>query len=178
MFHFSRLETERPPPAFVDYLAVLIDDEYPVGHAAVRVADSVIHFVNQQRHGHFQRAATFLSDGDTIGLVCRLENRDADFVISRLAPAVGRVRLADIDRQESDSVFVALMNLFQDPRLGSIGASGKAAEDEHHGLLAAELGERDGLLAVVGLEREIGRELADIRPLEEGAQLAVQQTTQ
>ena len=35
MFHFPRLETERPPPAFVDYLSVLIEDEYPIGHAAV-----------------------------------------------------------------------------------------------------------------------------------------------
>jgi len=98
LFHFSRFETERPPPAFVDYLSILVDDEYPIGHAAVSMAHPIVHFIHQERHSQLQRAATFLGDGKSSGLVRRLENGDADFVIPRLAPAVGRMRLADVDR--------------------------------------------------------------------------------
>src|SRR3712207_8524109 len=49
----------------------------------------------------------------------------------------------------------------QDPKLGSIGPSGKAAEDQHHRLLAVKLGQANLLLAVLGLEREIRGLLSD-----------------
>src|SRR5207245_4661659 len=119
----------------------------------------------------FQRAAAFLSDGDSIGLIGRLENGDADFVIPRLAPAVGRVRLADVDRQESDAVFVTLMNLFQDPRLGSIRPAGEAAEDEYNRLSAAVLREAILPIAVLGSQSELRRFLPHSRAFMNGSEL-------
>jgi hypothetical protein len=100
---------------------------------------SIVHLVDQKRHGHFERAATFFGHGHALGLGCGLENRDADFVIARLPPAVGRMRFPYVNRQESNLVLVALVDFFQDPRLGSIRASGEAAENQHDRLSTLEL---------------------------------------
>ena len=49
-----------------------------------------------------------------------------------------RMRFANIDRNELDSVFPSGAHGFQGPTLGPVIASRKAAEDQNDGLLASE----------------------------------------
>src|SRR5205085_3088178 len=83
--------------------------------------------------------------------------------------------LTDIDRQELDLILVTAIQSFQDPKLGSIRPSGKAAEDKHDRLLAAIVAQVDGPLAVMRLEGEARSAFADGRPLEERTKLPRQQ---
>ena len=90
-------------------------------------------------YSDFQARATFLRHADPLFHEFGLWDGDASAVIARLAPAVGRVRLPHIDAQKFGAVAITAVQVVQDPRLGSIGPSGKAAEDEHDRFLAAEL---------------------------------------
>jgi hypothetical protein len=115
------------------------------------VADVVLHVVHQEGHGDFQSGAALFSNFGAFTEIEGLFEGDAGFIVAGGAPAVSRVRLADVDGDELDAIAKALVQFFQDPKLGSIGTSGEAAEDEHDGFFAAELAERHLLLAVVRL---------------------------
>ena len=115
---------------------------------------------------NLQGVATVAADGEAFFHGLRLLDRDADTVVARFAPAIGRMRLADVDGQEIDTVAVALVNLFQDPKLGSVGASGEAAEDQHHGLLAKGVAQAEQALAVGRWQAKADGTVAEGRSLQ------------
>jgi hypothetical protein len=152
LFHLTRFEAEGASAAFVRDLAFAVDYVEPVGHGAVGVTYAVVNFVYQHGHGHFQRGAAFLGDFNPLAFFRGLLEGDAGPVVGEHAPAIGRVGFTNIDRQEFDLVAKTFLQFRQDPRLGSVGASGKAAENKHDRLLAPKLGQGDQILAILGLQ--------------------------
>jgi len=107
-----------------------------------------------------------------------LQHLDAGLVVGLHPPAVGRVGLFDVDGDELDAVGVAAVQVFQDPKLGSEGASREAAEDQDDGLLPAVIGQGDTLRLIGCLQSERRRLLAQTRPLGPRPDLAGEQALQ
>src|SRR5207244_4499583 len=103
-----------------------------------------------------------------------LRNKNADAVVGGHSPTFSRMRLADVDREELDVVAVALVDFFQDPKLGSVGSSGKAAEDQHHRFSGLELRQLHFALAVLRAQPEVGSALPDARPFKRRAEFSIQ----
>jgi hypothetical protein len=144
LLHLRRLKAERPAGALENDFAVAANDVKPIRHSAIEMADAVVHAVHHQRDRHLESRLTLARDR-----------------VSLLAG--GRVRLADVDVKELCPVAVATFQLFDGPKLGPIGASGEAAEDQHHRLARAVRLHGD-FLAVRRGQREVGGRRADRRP--------------
>ena len=90
--------------------------------------------------------------------------------LARLGPdACFRQRI-----QERRAVAVATFHLFDGPKLGPIGPSGEAAEDQHQRPVAPVVAQAD-VLAVRGGENEVGCGIADGGAWRGRADLAVEQ---
>src|SRR5207302_1658958 len=90
----------------------------------------------------------------------------------------GRMGLADVDGEELGAGAVTTLQFFEGPKLGPIGPSGEAAEDEDDRLLAAELAQRQGACPIVRRQREVGRHLAHVGAFPQRADLAVEEAAQ
>ena len=78
----------------------------------------------------------------------RLVVDDGLIDVDRELPAVLRMGLLDVDDQELNAVLVLLVDFVQAPGLLAEGRSGVGAEDQPHRTLVAEVGERNGRLAI------------------------------
>ena len=83
--------------------------------------------------------------------------------------------LADVDHHERGTVPVAAVQLLDVAGLAAERAAGEVAEDQDDRLRADELRERDLLLAVDRLEREVGRRRVERRAGLERADLLAEQ---
>src|SRR5262249_24470793 len=127
------------------------------------MTDGIVHLVNDHWRRHFECRAAFGGYFFTGVLTLGLQDRDAHAVVARLAPAVGWVCFPNVHGQELYAVAIFLVEILQGPKLGPIGPSGKAAENQDHGFLVAELRESDLALAVLKRQGEIRRRYADAR---------------
>src|SRR5262249_46470300 len=148
------------------------EDKQPIRHTAVSMANLVIQVIDQKRYAHFQRAAALLSYFHSFFLGGGLGEGNARFIIGCHTPAIDGMRFADINPQELDPVAVLCVEIFQDPKLGSVRASGKAAKDQFDLLLATNISERNSPFPILSLEREIGSWVADCRTFMPGSELA------
>ena len=126
------------PAPLVGHTTGAIDEIKPIGHAAVGVADTVVEVIDEQGHRHFQCGAAFVGQVGTLEERLGLRESDAIAIVRSHAPPVGRVGFADIDADELDLVAIDLFQIFDGPKLGPVGASGKAPKNEDDGLLIAE----------------------------------------
>ena len=102
-----------------------------------------------------------------------LAKADAGLLVCRRAGPVGRMSFADVDGNELGAIAVALGKFLEGAKLGPVGASGEAAEDEHDRFLAARVRQANLPLAVLRLEREVRGVVTDGRALVGRAELAV-----
>ena len=93
----------------------------------------------------------------------RLCKIDIDSLVGRHAPTVRGMCFTNVNGIKVGSVFEPGIQFVDDPRLGSIGASGEAAEHEHHGPLPERIGQRDIAGAVVNRQREIRGDISHLR---------------
>ena len=176
LFEFRGLEAERAPAPFVRNFPALVDEIQAVGHAAVEMADAVVHLVHDQRALSSSRRHSIsrrFRSARRRSSVGRMRRRR---VVRRHPPAVGRVCFADVDVDELNPVAVLLVQPFEVPKLGTVRPSGKAPEDEHHRFLAAVVAKRDRRLRRRGLPaRSRARSLRPSAP-RAGANFASQQS--
>ena len=104
------------------------------------------------------------SRGDDISLGIRfwLKFNNAELIVHAHPPTIGRVRFANVDREKLRHVLMLQKNLFQDPRLGSEGASREAAENQHH-RFTAQLTERHGAGSILTPQGEVRRHVVNRR---------------
>lgn len=68
-----------------------------------------------------------------------LANLDADLVVAGGTGAINRMSFTDVYGQELNAVAIAAMKFLEGSRLGPVGASGEAAEDQDDGFLAMKV---------------------------------------
>lgn len=174
LLHLAGFEAEGAAAALVSDPASGVDHVQPVRHAAVRMADSVVDLIDQKRHAHLQRSAASGCDLCAIGGRLRLRHRHTGFVIRAHPPPVGRMCFANINGQKFSALLVLLVQIFEDPKLGSEGASREAAENDHDGPTAKFI-QAVLLLSIMRAKREQRRLLANLRTLAVGPNLAIEQ---
>ena len=89
LFHFLRFEAKRTAATLVRHPAVAVDHVEPVRHAAIEMANAVVHVIDEQRHADFKPGTTFLGDVEPFLHELRLRDGNAGAVVARLAPAIG-----------------------------------------------------------------------------------------
>ena len=164
MLHLAGFETEGAAAALVGDSPGGVDHVQPVRHAAVRVAYAGVDLIDQQRPVHLERRVARRSDLGAIGRRLRLRHRDAGLVVRAHPPAIGRVCFANVNGQKLRAALVFLVQIFENPKLGSEGASRKAAEDDHD-WPAAKFTQTVLLLSIVSAKPESRRFLANVRTL-------------
>jgi hypothetical protein len=97
----------------------------------------------------------------TLGGGCRVPKQHAILNIALHLPNIGWMRFGDVDHVESDAIFVLLVELVERGNLPAKWRSSVAAEDQHHGLRAAEGRHSHIARTIEQGKREIRREIAD-----------------
>src|SRR5262245_60159347 len=86
------------------------------------------------------------------------------------------MRLANVDHRERRLILVALEDRLDVGIESAEGAAGEVAKDEHHWLLADELGKLHCLAPIGRLQLEVWSDFADLRSFPNGADLTGEQS--
>jgi hypothetical protein len=124
LLELLRLETERAFAALVEDRAVGGEQVEPVRPAAVGGGDRVVHPVHDHWHAELQLDGAGLSDAGSFVVRSRLVDGELRAPVLRDHPAVLRMSLSDVDREERDFVAVAVRQLLERTDLGAKRRSG------------------------------------------------------
>ena len=122
-----------------------------------------------------EEPAALLGDVGPFFVAFRLGGDRADAVVALHPPAVGRMRLADVDHHEVRPVLVPPVKLFDIARVAAERPAGETAEHQDDGLGADQLRQGDLGLAVVGLQGKVRGGLVELGPGLERTDLLAEQ---
>ena len=136
--HLVRMEAERSGFALVGNSARPVDDVETVRPAGVGAFGTVLHVVDKRRNVNpeFDHAGvrSFVAVFQRVGA----GNEHVVLDVVWHLPAVGGMRLLDVDHIESHLFFVLLVQLVERGHLPAEGRSRVTAEDQRHRLPPAE----------------------------------------
>jgi len=156
------VEAEGAWGAFVDDLALAVDQVEAVGPAGVLALDGVIDAIDQRGKANAEGPHTAIGDVKALGVGLRIAEDDVVADVAAHLPDVARVGFFDVDGEKGDAVAIFVVELVERGNLPAKGRSGIAAEYQDDGAIAAEGRELNDGLTVEGWEAEIGREVAGV----------------
>ena len=130
LFQLAGQEAKRSATTFVGHFSGSIDQIQPIRQSTVGPIGLVIDAVDQQRNRDVERFAAFAGGSHAFGecfVSCHL---DSELVITLHSPTVGGVCFLNVDGIKINLIAVLAVQLVDDSRLESKGASGEAAEDQ------------------------------------------------
>jgi hypothetical protein len=138
-----------------------VDDVDPLGPCGERVADGIVHAVDEHGHGQPEPLDARTCGGEAI--LDRDVIRDEYVLVDvRLhLPPVRRVCLGDVDEHERRSIAVAAIQALEVARPTTKRRSGEAAEDEDERAAFDQRPERNGPRVVEREEVELGQGISD-----------------
>ena len=156
LFPFIGSKKHRAHSSLIGDPTVPADQVEPLGHRGVCGGDGVIHFIDERRDlkRHLQHAG--LSDFDPFVEAPVFANENAIFDILLDLPAVGRVDLLDVDREEVDPLTIGEVDAIEGPSLGPKGRSGITSEYQSDWSFRESIGETNLLAVAVGLTGQDG----------------------
>ena len=156
------LEPVRPSVALEGDLSVAVDHVETIGPSGVSEFGGIAHPVNQGGKVESQLDCAKARNIHALLIALRILEDDTFLDITVRLPEVARVRLLDVDDVERRAVLILLVKFIEGGNLPPEGRSSVAAEDEHDGLHPAEGRKLNKRFLVLGLEREVGRRIADL----------------
>ena len=159
------IELERPGAADVREPAALRGDVEALGPGGERLADGIVHAVDEHRHRQAQSFHARARSGEPLVERHVLAQEDALVDVRLHLPLVERMGLGDVDEHDARPVAHAPIQLFHVAGPATERRSGEAAEDEQQRPLTGNVAERDGRPVVEPGGGEVGQRIADSEPV-------------